>query len=109
MDTQQEIQLLRQEVESLKQIVNKFVYPDKYFFERAVKLNDKIGFFGKEPTKRATTGNGATGYMTTPGGTNVQEGSKFYGNLAYYNGGLGSSWSIPDLVTELKDKGFLPK
>jgi len=35
--------------------------------------------------------------------------SAFYGNTAYYDSGNGTAYTIPDLVTILKDLGILEK
>lgn len=103
-----EIEKLKQEIQALRNIIEKFVYNDRYQFD--IKLQhkgDKLGFYGANPVVQPVAGTGQTGNMTTPGGANVQEMSAFYGNTAYYNGGAGTAYTIPDIVTILKDIGIL--
>lgn len=102
------IQKLEMEVQSLRNIISKFVKEDSYKFERDIEhRGNKIGFYKAVPIVKQGPGTGQTGNMTTPGGANVQEDSAFYGNTAYYNSGNGTAYTIPDIVTILKDLGIL--
>ena len=102
------IEKLEREVQSLRNIIEKFVYVDRFQFDKNLQhKGDKLSFYGALPITQPTTGVGKSGNMTTPGGTNVQEMSAFYGNTAYYDSGNGTAYTIPDIVTILKDLGIL--
>ncbi len=63
-----EIKELQDRIEKLEQIVNYFVYADKYYFQRTLQLGNstknKIGMYGKSPIVQQAaitlTGGGAT-------------------------------------------------
>jgi hypothetical protein len=103
MDTQQEILHLRQEMEKLKQIVNYFVYADRYQFERTLQhKGNKLGFYGATPISKPSS-TGTTSNMTTVGGTAVTESNGFAGSTG------STFYTIGDIVKHLKLLGLLTK
>jgi hypothetical protein len=105
---QEDVKKLQDEVKTLRNLVNSIVYADKLQTDKTFyHKGKKLGFYNKIPVTQPTNGVGQTGNMTTPGGTNVQEGSAFYGNTAYYDSGNGKAYTIGDLVTILKNIGIL--
>ncbi len=98
---EQEIQLLQQRIDKLEQIVNYFVYPDRYQFERTLQhKGNRLGFYGILPITQPSIGVGASDH-TGSGGTTVTTNMLFDGNLG------GTGYGIGDLVTNLKDLGLL--
>lgn len=98
---EEEIQQLKQRIQDLERIVNYFVYPDKYKFERNVQFRgNKIGFYGVDPIAQFSPSNVSIG-MVTGSGTTVTEDCKF--------GGTGTRYTVHDIVIGLKANGIFKK
>jgi len=100
---EQEIIQLKSQIDQLKQVIDFFVYPDRYNFERSIQhKGSKLGFYKVEPIIQPSS-TGTTSSMTTVGGTTVTESNGF-------NGTIGTTYyTIGDIVKHLKNLGLLKK
>ncbi len=108
----EELDQLKSKVERLEQIVDIFVRPERYVFERPItggtaglKIGDtagKIGMFGTTPVSQQVPAGIILG-MTVIGGATVTESNTFAGNSA----GTGSHFTIHDIVAALQNIGIL--
>ena len=96
----QNIQQLQERVDKLEQIVNYFVYPDRYQFERTVQhKGNKLGFYKLDPIAQPSS----TGETTGASAASVTNTTTFTGN----NGS--TAYTILDVVKHLKNLGLLLK
>lgn len=101
MTPQQEIQNLKSRVNELESKLNKFIYPDRYQFERTIKHSGRqLGFFNVLAIPQWASG---TGRQDISGDTGIaaKRGTT-------YNGNVGTTYySIGDVIAALKSYGLL--
>lgn len=96
-----EVTDLKQRVEKLEQIINSFIYPDRFQFDKTVQhRGNQLGFYSNFPIKKPSS-SGTTLNMTTVGGVAVTEANGFSGNTGT------TFYTIGDLVKHLKALGLL--
>ena len=62
------IQKLEQEIQALRNIIEKFDYADRYQFDKTFQhKGQKLSFYGGLPIVQPVAGTGQVGNMTTPG------------------------------------------
>lgn len=98
-----EIQKLEQRITELENRLNKFVYIDRFQFEKDIAhKGKKLGFFSAAPVAQLTT-NGVNANHWAVGGTNVQTFDQFDGTYGI------TRYTINDIVRYLKTIGLLSK
>lgn len=112
MNPQEQIKILNDRLVKLEQIVNFFVKPDRYLFQRDIDFlnahigraaTSKLGFYGATPIVQQSSTGETTGFTAGAGGTTVKDVSTFTGN----NGS--TAYTILDVVKHLKNYGLLLK
>lgn len=115
----QEIEQLKREIQDLREIINLFIIPGKYLFQRDLELSDNhnIVFSGKTGSKMGTSATqklsfygltpivqqSSTGETTGASAANLT-------NTTTFNGNNGSTaYTVLDIVKHLKNYGLLLK
>ncbi len=101
MNTEEQILQLQSQVRELTDKLNKFIYPDRYQFDRIIQHKGaKLGIFSKQPITQWASGTGRQD-VTSNTGSAMNVGAMFNGNVGtiYY--------SVGDIVAALKAYGIL--